>query len=176
MLFITSLLFAGAIINANILGNLTVLLQQLNRKSTSFQEKVENAHSAMKNLAVPEDIQENVQKYLDYTQSTSDHQVELDRFLKMISPSLRELVVKHISKEAIMKNAIFKSNSEVLDIILPYLFTLLKAPEDTIIRQGDEADKIYFISRGECEVSVIDESGEEKFVSILLITFIDIRT
>lgn len=101
--FITVLLFAGAIINANIFGNLAVLLQQLNRKATSFQEKVENANSAMKNLEIPENIQESVQRYLNYTQSTSDHQQELDRFLKMISPSLKEMVVKHISKEAILK-------------------------------------------------------------------------
>lgn len=70
VMIVSVMLFAGSIINANIFGNLAVLLQQLNRKSNEFQEKVDNANSAMKNLAIPEEIQESVQKYLDYTQST----------------------------------------------------------------------------------------------------------
>lgn len=146
---ITFILFAGAIINANIFGNIAVLLQQLNRKATQFQEKVENAHSAMKNLAIPEELQEHVLKYLDYTQSTSDHQQELNQFLAMISPSLREMVVKHISQQAISKNSVFGKNPDVFDIVLPELTTLLFTPEDTIVRQGDLAENLFFICRGE---------------------------
>ena len=149
VMIVSFMLFAGSIINANIFGNLAVLLQQLNRKSNEFQEKVDNANSAMKNLAIPEEIQESVQKYLDYTQSTCDHQRELDRFLKMISPSLRELVIKHISLQAIAINDVFKDKSEVLDMILPDLTTLLFTPEDYIIRQEEAADLLYFVCRGE---------------------------
>ena len=119
----------------------------------------------MKNLAIPEEIQESVQKYLDYTQSTCDHQKELDRFLKMISPSLRELVIKHISLQAIAINDVFKDKSEVLDMILPDLTTLLFTPEDYVIRQEEAADLLYFVCRGEWEVLVSDESQKEKLVS-----------
>ena len=149
LVFITSLLFASAIINANIFGNIAVLLQQLNKKSANFQEKVENAHSAMKNLQIPEYIQDQVQKYLDYTQSTSDHQQELDRFLKLISPSLRELVVKHISNQAVKKNPVLKNHPDILNSVLSDLTTLLFTPEDTIIRQMEKPDFIYFVCRGE---------------------------
>jgi len=149
LVFITSLLFAGAIINANIFGNIAVLLQQLNRKATKFQEKVENANAAMKNLAIPEKIQEEVHKYLDYTQSTSDHQDELNKFLNLISPSLKELVVKHISFQGISKNHIFQNKTHILDMILPELSTLLYTPEDIIVRQGEAAEQLFFISRGE---------------------------
>jgi hypothetical protein len=141
------------------------LLQQLNRKSANFQEKVEHAHSAMKSLGIPEDIQEQVQKYLDYTQSTSDHQQELDRFLKMISPSLREQVVKHIAQQAVKKNPIFQANLEVLNFVLPELTTLLFTPEDAVIRQGEQADHIYFVCKGECEVFVSDQLSREILVS-----------
>ena len=171
VIVVSVMLFAGSIINANIFGNLAVLLQQLNRKSNEFQEKVDNANSAMKNLAIPEDIQESVQKYLDYTQSTCDHQRELDRFLKMISPSLRELVIKHISQQAVSNNEIFRDKSEVLDLILPDLTTLLFTPEDYIIRQEEAAEFLYFICRGECEVLVSDEFQKEKYVKFITIIY-----
>jgi CRP-like cAMP-binding protein len=162
--FISSLLFASAIINANIFGNIAILLQQLNRKATNFQEKVENAHSAMKTLAIPESIQEQVRKYLDYTQSTSDHQQELNHFLALISPSLKELVIKHISLQAIKKNSVLKKYPEILNLVLPELTILLFTPEDTIIRQGETAENVYFVCRGEWEVFVRDQRDKEKWV------------
>ena len=167
--WITTLLFAGSIINASIFGNIAVLLQQLNRKSTKFQEKVENANAAMKNLSVPEKIQEDVHKYLDYTQSTSDHQEELNKFLNLISPSLRELVVKHISLQGMSKNMIFRSKPFILDTILSDLNTLLFTPEDIILRQGEEPDNIFFISKGEWEIYVNDQYSKEKFVRLSFI-------
>ncbi|CAI2368538.1 unnamed protein product [Moneuplotes crassus] len=165
--FITSLLFAGAIINANIFGNIAVLLQQLNRKATKFQEKVENANAAMKNLSIPSKIQFEVQRYLDYTQSTSDHQQELKNFLGLIPPSLSELVVKHISEQALNKNEVFQNNSNILDSILTELVPCQYTPEDAIVRQGEKAENIYFLCKGECDVLVTDQSLKESFVKEL---------
>lgn len=167
LLFLAALLFAGAIINANIFGNIAVLLQQLNRKATTFQEKIENAHSAMKSLAVPENIQEQVQKYLDYTQSTSDHQQELNRFLIMLSPSLKEIIVNHISQQAVSKNKVFGGNKEILNLVLPELQILLFTPEDAIVRQGENPENIFFICKGEWDVFVGDSPTKERFVSEL---------
>jgi hypothetical protein len=163
--FITILLFAGAIINANIFGNIAVLLQQLNRKSTNFQEKVEGASAAMKNLAIPEKIQQEVQKYLDYTQITSDHQQELNIFLAMIPPSLKELVVKHISQQAIKKNKVLSTNPNIFDFVLSLLIPVQFTPEDSIVRQGEKPENIFFLCRGECEVFITDHSGKECYVS-----------
>ena len=174
--FITILLFAGSIINANIFGNIAVLLQQLNRKATKFQEKVENANAAMKNLAIPENIQLEVQKYLDYTQSTSDHQQELRNFLSMIPPSLNEHVLKHISQQAISKNDVLKSNLNILDYVLTEIVPVQFTPEDSIIRQGEQAENIYFLCKGEWDVFVIDQSLKEYHVSISKYYFIGKRT
>lgn len=57
IIFATVMLFAAAIINANIFGNIAVLLQQMNRKSSNFQEKLEMATSTMKNINIPENLQ-----------------------------------------------------------------------------------------------------------------------
>ena len=125
----------------------------------------------MKNLEIPDQIKESVQGYLDYTKSTCDHQKELDKFLKMISPSLRELVIKHISQKAVSFNHVFKNKPEVLDMILPNLTTLLFTPEDYIVKQGDVAENLYFVWKGEWDVTVQDEFLKEKQVIFIAIIF-----
>ena len=43
----------GAIINANILGNMAVLIQDLNRKTDAFQKKLDKVNTAMQNIKLP---------------------------------------------------------------------------------------------------------------------------
>lgn len=40
-------------------------------------------------------------------------------------------------------------------------------PEEVIVRQGQIATKLFFISKGECEVKVADENRDDIFVQIL---------
>ena len=85
----TYAILVGAIVNANIFGNLAVLIQAMNLKQTQFQEKIDTANTAMKNMKLPDPTQKLVQTYIINTQSTLDNQTELDKFLGTISPSLR---------------------------------------------------------------------------------------
>lgn len=57
VIFTTIMIFASFIINANIFGNIAVLLQQIYRKSSNFQEKLETATSTMKNINIPIKLQ-----------------------------------------------------------------------------------------------------------------------
>ena len=50
LFFVTIMLLLAAIINANIFGNMAVLIQALNRKVANFQEKMEYASETMKNM------------------------------------------------------------------------------------------------------------------------------
>ena len=90
---------------------MSVLIQSLNRKATNFQEKLEYANETMKNLNVPNLIQDEVKTYLTYTQSTYDHQKDLDTFLGMLSPSLKQQVSTHIFQNVLLKNTVFKGKS-----------------------------------------------------------------
>ena len=161
---VTIALVVGAIINANIFGNMAILLQGMNRKAARFQEQIDTANTAMKNMKLPEEIQKKVQNYMLYTQSTLDTQKELDAFLDMISPSLSLQVSKHIFSEAIMHNEIFLGNAELTEFIVPKLVTLLYLPEDQICRQGEIGVSLFFLAKGECEVWVKDEHKKERWV------------
>jgi ABC-type transporter Mla subunit MlaD len=140
MSFVTIMLLAAAIINANIFGNMAVVIASLNKKSTNFQEKLENAAETMKNLKLSDNVQEEVRSYITYTHSTLDHQKELDDFLNMLSPSLRQQVRSQIFYESIMLNPLFSNNKELMTFILNDLGASLFLPEDQIIRQGDDPE------------------------------------
>ena len=79
----------GAIINANILGNMAVLIQDLNKKTDAFQKKLDQVNTAMHNIMIPPDIQSKVVGFLQYTQQSQENQKELTLFIQNISPSLK---------------------------------------------------------------------------------------
>lgn len=167
LFFLALLLMLSAFINANIFGLIAMLLQQMNRKSTKFHEKLDSASLTMKNLCIPEDVQMRVQSYLVYTRSTLDHQKDLDIFLSMLSPSLKMEIRLIIFKDCVIRNKVFDNKKEILDLILGDLTILRFMPEDPICRQGSVANSIYFIATGTCTVSVIDEHRTEVDVCTL---------
>ena len=86
-----------------------------------------------------------------YTQSTLDHQRELDSFLSTISPSLRLDVIRYIFANSIKGNKVFRLQNEgLIDFMIHKLITLLYLPEDCIIKQGDIGLHLFFIAKGEC--------------------------
>lgn len=156
--FVSSMLFVGAIINAIIFGNMAVMLQSLNRKSSLFQVKIETANEAMKNLKLPANIRDDVKFYLSYTQSALNHQKELDSFLMMLSPSLKQKVTSYIFYDTILENPVFENKEEALNTFIGNLQIKLFMPEDSIIKQGEQADWMYFLARGDCNVYVTDSN------------------
>lgn len=149
VIFSTIMIFAAAIINANIFGNIAVLLQQIYRKSSNFQEKLENATTTMKSLNIPEPLQKTVQQYLTSTQSTLEQQTEFDKFLSLLSPSLRIQITKHIFQAALLSNDVFDGKPEIIDQILQDLDTSLFLPENEICRQDSIGREIFFLAKGE---------------------------
>eukprot|EP00347_Sterkiella_histriomuscorum_P022573 403337973 len=166
--FLSLAFILSALINANILGTIAVIIQTLNRRASRFQEQIDIANTAMKNMKLPEDLQRKVQDFMMYTQSNLDYQKQLDMFLNMISPSLRLQVTQHIFLIAISKNIIFKGNQELIRFVVHNIITLLYLPEDIIIRQDTKAHHIFFLAQGTCEVWVRDQFRRETFVRNLL--------
>ena len=46
--------------------------------------------------------------------------------------------------------------------------TKIHLPEDTIVIQGEEGDKLFFIARGECKVYVRDPRGRTEHVNTVV--------
>ena len=139
----------GAIINANMFGEFAVLISALNRKATVFQEKIDIANTAMKNILLPEKIQMRVLAFLRYTNTLLESQKELETFLAMISPSLRQSVMKVIYAELLKDKMAFLNNPLAIIFLTRKMDTKIYMPESTLMTQGEMADLMYFIAKGE---------------------------
>ena len=157
LIFSCSFILIGAIITANIFGTMAVIVSVLNRKESNFQEKLDLANTTMKHLLIPKDVQRKVINYIFYTESSLDQHTELNQFLKLISPSLRKEIIQHMLGGMVQKNSIFKKqNGGIINFIISNLDTMVFYPEDEVIAQGETADHMYFINKGDCEVSIIN--------------------
>lgn len=166
-IFAIFVLLIGAIINANIFGNMAVIVQDLNTKASRFQEKIDTANTSMGNLKLPSQMQDKVREYLFYTQSNLENQRELEDFKTMISPSLRLEVYRQIFLKVLISNPIFGDNPELNELVIEKVITYSYPPEDIIVRQGDAPTALYILSKGELAVMVKDEYNKESFVRVL---------
>jgi hypothetical protein len=88
-------LFLGAIINANIFGELAVLITSLNQKSSDFQNKVTQVNTTISNLGLPSGLRDKIRDFVLANEDGLQAQEEMSKFMDTISPSLREHVVNH---------------------------------------------------------------------------------
>jgi hypothetical protein len=163
--FCSVFILIGAIITANIFGTMAVILTNLNRKFSRFQEKIDIANTSMKNMKLPVlkigeltfqvELQSRVINYLMYTQSTLDNQKELNKFLSMISPSLEVEVKRHIFGCVLKENRVFRGEKGMLlDFVIRNLSASIFLPEGVIINQKDIPTNMYFLAKGDVNVFV----------------------
>lgn len=167
VVFCTIFVTFGAIVNAYIFGELVVLVTVMNAKTAAFVEKLDICNTAMKNQSLPKDLQREVIGYLTYTQALLSSQQELETFLSLISPSLKEKVIRHIFSEVLRQNEIFSDNEKLINYITPKLNTNIYQPEEVIVSQGEPGTKIYFIAKGGCYVHIRNRNNEKVKVNTL---------
>ena len=125
-------LFLGAIINANILGELAVLVSQLNAKSAEFQNKITQINTTIKNLKIPKELEDKVREYIITNQSSLEGQQELSRFMKLLSPSIKSRVIKHEFYSVVKKQTVFAYDERIVEAILEKLSLNLYKPEKSV--------------------------------------------
>mmetsp|Transcript_11975 Transcript_11975/g.18493 ORF Transcript_11975/g.18493 Transcript_11975/m.18493 type:complete len:179 (-) Transcript_11975:428-964(-) len=123
----------GSLVIANIFGTMAVVFTTLNRRSQKLQEKIDMANTSMLNMKLPDFLQEDIRQFMYQTQNNLDNQKELDQFMTMISPSLRNQVTKYIFMGAVSSNPIFQGARDQLDFLINDVTTLLFMPEDIIV-------------------------------------------
>jgi CRP-like cAMP-binding protein len=149
----------GTILNANLFGQLAVIISAMNLKASKFQEKFDSTTTTMTNLSLPEKLQSKVTDFLTCTQKSLDQQNELKAFLDIISPSLRSEVVQHIFRKSLKNNAIFNYDVNLIDFLTKKLETSIHLPEDEIVTQGQDDKRLFFIAKGELVVLVKDHNS-----------------
>lgn len=98
----------GAIYNANIFGNMALLISEMNKKIEAFESVINTSNTAMKHLKLPPATHSKIIAYLNYISDSKDRQNELKTFLESISPSLMSEVVFFIFAQALSKNRMLR--------------------------------------------------------------------
>ena len=66
-----------------------------------------------------------------------------------------------IFTNAFLENSVFLNQVEIIEKLIDGLTPYLKRPDDIIIRIGEKPMNFYFISEGQCQVSLKDHFGDE---------------
>jgi len=109
IIYIFVVLIGLILYNAVIFGEMTVLVGEVSKKESDFQQQVDVANTAMKNMDLPKDAQNDVRLYLITTQGTQYEQKQLNSFLGIISPSLNQKVSVEIFTGTVKKNLQLKT-------------------------------------------------------------------
>lgn len=55
-----------------------------------------------------------------------------------------------------------KNRDDFVQIVVSKLDTVLFVPEEVVVKQDDNSHEMYFIAKGDCQVSIRDEKGLEE--------------
>lgn len=161
------MIICATFINAVMFGSMAVLLSNLNMRQTQFQETQNLVNTAMKNMRLPEGLQQRISDYLIYTEATMAGSKEFETFKALVSPSLYNEVLQCIYGQLIKDNPLVASDPSIRDYVIPKLTPLFCEPEEVLVRQHEEARSLFFLARGSCQVLVSDELQRERTVGSL---------
>lgn len=164
VIFVTIIMLTGAAIYGFIIGNIANIIANIDVAKTQFRERVENVDTFLKYRNIPSDLQKRIHDYYDYLWE-SRRGYEESKLLEDLPQSLKTQVSFFLNRDIIEKVPLFKSATRefIRDIILnlkPVIYT----PGDAVVTFGEIGYEMYFISRG--QVDVTNEDGSVTYATL----------
>ena len=69
-----------------------------------------------------------------HTAGSHENQNELEQFLQMLSPTIKNKVSQHIFLEAFLANGVFSDHKGLIQNVITGLIPYLMRPEDTVMQ------------------------------------------
>ncbi len=163
-IFVIVIMLIGAAIYGFIIGNIANIIANIDVAKSQFRERVETVDTFLKYRNIPGELQKRIRDYYDYLWE-SRRGYEESQLLEDLPTSLKTQVAFFLNQDIIEKVPIFKNASRefIRDIILnlqPVIYT----PGDQVITAGEIGYEMYFISRG--EVDVTNEDGSITYATL----------
>jgi voltage-gated potassium channel len=168
MMYSMFVMVLGVVVYGYVIGSITNLINSFDLTRKHYMEQSEQLRAFMQYRRIPPPMQRRISEYYDYSwgrQLGYDEQA----ILSNLPPGLRSELTLYLKREIIEKVPIFRdigadengSSSgdgedfirDIAQEIRPALYT----PGDFIVRKGEPARGMYFISRG--SVEVVDTQG-----------------
>lgn len=161
------LMIFGSMFTAILFGEVAVLMREITRKSTNFQNTIENCLTAARELQLSDELTNKILDYVTSSKAQLSLQSEFDEFTKQISPSLQSLVRECLYGNLLQKNIVLASNPQAAQAIVMRLNQRLYKPEEVIVEEGTVSDSMFFVVRGEVCVWVVDEFKDRRPICFL---------
>ncbi len=104
---VSVLVIVSEFIHAHIIGTMDVVLHSLNSRSSQFYEQIEFATTTMKNIKLTKEVQTEVLTYLSKVHNKIDQRKDIDVLMARLSPSLKNLITKHLFLNVISEHPVF---------------------------------------------------------------------
>jgi len=162
--FTIIVMIIGAFMYAFIIGNIASLISSLDIQKASYWSKIDSIKLYLRYRGVPADLNERVRNYYEYR--WANHRgLEEQKIFNDLPDPLRLEVMMQLVKGLLDKVPLFKYSSENLkNVLLLALKAKTFDPNSLIVRSGETAKEIFFISKG--NMDIIDDSGEKKYGSM----------
>ena len=137
-----------------VIGNISTLVANLDTAKSEYKAKMGEVLEFMRRRSIPAQLQAKVREYYAYLWETRGNVGEVD-WLSEMPGHLSVDLAMFLNRDVIAKVPLFRDADE---LFLRQVVGLLKAvvflPGDNIMREGEHADCMYFLSSGEVEVFV----------------------
>jgi hypothetical protein len=158
--FTMLVMLLGASMYAFVIGNIASLVSNLDSAKAAFWNRVEAVNQYLRSRRVPAEVNERIRSYYEYIWAAYRGTNQQSLLADLPAP-MRLDVLFHLTKDLIDQVPLFRHCTPALrSVLLMALRPEVFAPGDSIVREGEVADGIRFISRGIVDIT----SGEESRV------------
>ena len=139
----------GILLEATIFASLVLYVQKIGAKASDFVSKVEVVKQNMKDLRVPNHVQDKVLNYYDYMWTRYSGNTKSDAWMGELSTSLRKEINEHLHLDFLSRIPLFRTcGADVLRDICQVLIPRIYQPADYVARFGEWGEELFFVQSG----------------------------
>ena len=163
-IFTIIVMIIGAFMYAFIIGNIASLISSLDIQKATYWNKIDSIKLYLRYRGVPVNLNNRVRNYYEY-RWVNHRGLEEQKILNDLPDPLRLEVMMQLTKGLLDNVPLFKHSSKNLkNVLLLALKARTYNPNSYIVRSGETAKEIFFISKG--AMDIINETNNKKYASM----------
>lgn len=157
--FVTFDYLVGILMFATLVGNMGGIIGNMRKLRTKFQHRMDSIKVYMRQMKVPNHLQERVIKWFDYL-CTHGHPIDDQTVLNYLPDKLKAEIGIHVHFETLKKVDFFEECEQGLlwELVLR-LQMQVYSPGEYVCRKGDVGREMYIVSHGKLEVLTEEHGG-----------------
>ena len=150
----------GVSFYAYVIGNLTSIIANENDNAENLYNRLKALEEFAKKTKLPEDLLFKIKNFLENNYNELFSQQDEEQLLAELPASLREDVLFHRYEGLIKSIELLRTwnenNNEFVWELVPRLKKIKMEKDDTIYREGDFSEEIYFIKTGKVKLVALN--------------------